>query len=107
MVSGEYAQFGFEGKVLFYKSGLLTEPKRLGTFKEIKKVGSMKDITHRGKTQVMNNFIRSLSSGITDEGIKRIDTMTDEEFYNEILEDWKEVAEEGAFIFLGEATKWD
>jgi len=107
MVNGEYAQFGFEGKVLYYKAGLLQTPKRLGEFKDIRKVGLQKNISHRGQTQVMNSFLRGMANGITLEGIRKIKTMTDEEFYNEILQDWKEVSDEGGFVFLGEAKEWD
>ena len=106
--NAEYKQLGIENKVLHIKVGEMPMSMRLGTLKEIKSMEKKDSVTVNGKTVQMAQLTKALLGDITEEGLQLAESYTDEEFYNDFLQDFKQMSREpGEFIFIGEADEWD
>ena len=104
--AGEIVQLGFEGKVLFLKFGQLIQPIRLGELRDIRNMGIKKKIEMQGKEVKTPIIIKKMAQGITFDGLTLADSYTEEEFYNDFLEDYKQMSKEGSIKFIGEFNEW-
>ncbi len=104
--SGEIVQLGIDKKTLFIKWGNVPSPMKLGELKDIRSMSIQRGITVGDKTIKVPRIIKEMSKNITPAGIKMADNFSDEEFYNDFLEDYKQMSSEGTLIFIGEFKEW-
>jgi len=105
---GEFVQLGIEKKVLFLKWGHnMFSPIRLGELKEIKKLSTQKNMELNGQKMKVPLILQQMSKSITSEGLKLADKMNDEEFYQDFVNDHKELANEGSLNWIGVFDKWE
>ena len=104
--SGEVVQLGFDKKTLFIKWGSVPNPMKLGTLEDIKLLSSQKNISIGDNKTRVPIILRAMSKNITAEGIIMAENFTDEEFYNDFLEDYKQMDSEGSLNFIGEFEEW-
>ena len=104
----EYKQLGIDGKVLYIKVEGMLEPMKLGTLHDIKSMEDKASVSVAGKSVQMAEIAKKALGQITSDGLKLADSFTNEEFYKDFLQDFKQMSREpNQFMFIGEATKWD
>lgn len=106
MQSAEVVQLGFDKKVLFIKWGSVPNPMRLGTLEDIRLMSVQKGITVGDKTVEVPTILKAMSKNITNDGIKMAAGYTDDEFYEDFLQDYKDMSSEGSLTFIGEFSEW-
>lgn len=104
--AGEIIQLGIEGKILFLKWGEMLSPMRLGKLKDIKAMSSLANVSLGKKSVKVPLIVKEMSKNITWKGIDMAEKYTDEEFYNDFLEDHKQMSEEGSIKLVGEFDEW-
>lgn len=103
---GEVIQLGFEKKVIYVKWGSLLKPMNLGTLAEIKQMGNLTNVKLGKNTQKVPLIIKQMANNITKEGLIYADSLTDKQFYEDFLKDYKEMSSEGQLNFIGEFNEW-
>ena len=104
--AGEIIQLGIEGKILFLKWGNMPKPMRLGELKDIKAMSSQAGVSLGKKSVKIPLIVKEMAKSITWDGLKLAEKYTDEEFYNDFLEDYKQMSEEGSKKLIGEFNEW-
>lgn len=104
--SGEIVQLGIENKVLFIKWGSVPNPMKLGELKDIRLMSVQRGITVGDKTVKIPTIVKAMAKNITNEGIKMANNFTDKEFYDDFVEDYKQMSLEGTLTFIGEFKEW-
>lgn len=104
--AGEIIQLGIEGKILFLKWGDMLNPMRLGELKDIKAMSSNNNVSLGKQSVKIPLIVKEMIKSITWNGIKLAEKYTEEEFYNDFLEDYKQMSEEGSIKLIGEFNEW-
>jgi len=104
--SGEVVQLGFDKKILFIKWGSVPNPMKLGKLEDIRLMSVQKGITFRDKTVEVPAILKAMAKNITNEGLKLAKGFTDDEFYEDFLQDYKNMSSEGLLTFIGEFSEW-
>lgn len=107
MQDGEIIQLGIERKELFLKWGELLNPIKLGTLEDIQKISSQDSLELDGNKTDVPEIIKKMSKGMSKEVIKISKEFTDKEFYNDFIEDFRQMSTEGSLILIGEFNEWD
>lgn len=104
---GELIQLGINKKELYLKFSNLQKEIKLGELKDIKKLSSLNKITLNGESVKMPSLIRNISRSITAKGLLLAKNYTNDEFFYDFLNDFKEMDSEGQLNLIGVSNKWD
>lgn len=103
---GELIQLGIEKKVLYLKVEEMLKPFKLGELKDIKQLSKQRKTKLNGNEIKVPLILKKMGKSITPTGLILAKKYSNEEFFQDFVNDYKEMSNEGQLNFLGVFKKW-